>query len=72
MAAAVRLAARREGLLLDPVYSGKALAALLATAAAGRLAGTVVFLHTGGAATLPAYPDVFPGLPGGPGPGPSP
>ncbi len=64
MAAAVRLAATREGLLLDPVYTGKAFAALLDAAAAGRLAaGTVLFVHTGGAPTLLAYPDVFPGPP---------
>jgi D-cysteine desulfhydrase len=51
--AALRLAARREGLLLDPVYSGKALAGLVALAA-----GTappqraIVFLASGGVPAL--------------------
>lgn len=42
--------ARLEGLLLDPVYSGKAFHGLLQELAAGRLgdSGNVVFLHTGG------------------------
>lgn len=46
---AIRVAGRREGLVLDPVYTGKAFAALLADAESGRLPdGPVVFLHTGG------------------------
>jgi D-cysteine desulfhydrase len=47
---AIRLAARLEGLILDPVYTGKAMAGLIARARAGRLpqAGAVVFVHTGG------------------------
>jgi D-cysteine desulfhydrase family pyridoxal phosphate-dependent enzyme len=51
--AALRLAARTEGLLLDPVYTGKAMAGLVAAARDGRLPaqGTIIFLHTGG---LPA------------------
>jgi D-cysteine desulfhydrase len=42
--------ARSEGLIVDPVYSGKAFAAVLAEQAAGRFAaeGATVFLHTGG------------------------
>jgi D-cysteine desulfhydrase family pyridoxal phosphate-dependent enzyme len=50
---AVLRAARLEGLVLDPVYTGKAMAGLLAACEDGRLDGaqTVVFLHTGG---LPA------------------
>jgi D-cysteine desulfhydrase len=55
--AAALLAARTEGLLLDPVFTAKAMAALVAEARAGRLAGPVVFLHTGGApAALAALP----------------
>ena len=48
--AAMRTAARTEGLVLDPVYTAKALGALPALEAAERLPGTgaVVFLHTGG------------------------
>ena len=50
---ALDLAARCEGLLLDPVYSGKAMAGLVDAARGGRLPrdGRIVFLHTGG---LPA------------------
>ena len=46
--------ARTEGILLDPVYSGKAMAALLDRLGDGRIrAGdTVVFWHTGGAPAL--------------------
>lgn len=65
MVEAMRLLARLEGLLLDPVYSGKGMAGLLAQVAAGRFGpgDNVVFLHTGGQAGLFAYPDAF-GLPG--------
>lgn len=49
---AVRMAARLEGWVLDPVYTGKALAGLIAAARAGRVRGTVVFWHTGGAPAL--------------------
>ncbi len=49
---AVRLAARTEALVLDPVYSGKAMAGLIAAVKSGRISSTVVFLHTGGAPAL--------------------
>ena len=53
---ALKLAARTEGLLLDPVYTGKALKGLIALAQLGRFDGeTVVFLHTGGAPGLSGY-----------------
>jgi len=53
---ALKLAARTEGLLLDPVYSGKAMKGLIALARAGAFEGqTVVFLHTGGAQGLFGY-----------------
>ncbi|MDG2112336.1 MAG: pyridoxal-phosphate dependent enzyme, partial [Actinomycetota bacterium] len=46
---AIRIAGRHEGLVLDPVYTAKAFAALLADAERGSLpAGPVVYLHTGG------------------------
>jgi 1-aminocyclopropane-1-carboxylate deaminase/D-cysteine desulfhydrase-like pyridoxal-dependent ACC family enzyme len=50
---ALHLAASLEGLLLDPVYTGKAMAGLVAAVREGRAprAGRLVFLHTGG---LPA------------------
>jgi len=49
---AVALAARTEGLVLDPVYTGKALAGLIAGVRAGSIRGTVVFWHTGGTPAL--------------------
>ncbi len=54
---AIRLLAGTEGILLDPVYSGKAMAGLIDHVRAGRLDGaqTVVFLHTGGAPALFAH-----------------
>ena len=52
--AAVSLMAAREGLFLDPVYTGKAFAGLLAMAGEGAFApdDRVLFLHTGGAGGL--------------------
>ena len=50
--AAVRLAAKTEGLLLDPVYTGKAMAGLIAAVRQQRIGGTVIFWHTGGAVAL--------------------
>ena len=54
---AIRLVARTEGLVLDPVYTGKAMAALIEHIRAGWVGPeeTVVFLHTGGAAAIFAY-----------------
>jgi len=51
---AIRLVARTEGLLLDPVYSGKAMAALLSALRDGRIAAgeSVVFWATGGSPAL--------------------
>ncbi|MEX0665033.1 MAG: D-cysteine desulfhydrase family protein [Acidimicrobiia bacterium] len=51
---AIRLAARLEGLVLDPVYTGKAMAGLIAAVREGRVTSqdTVVFWHTGGAPAL--------------------
>jgi len=58
---ALRRVARCEGILLDPVYSGKAMAALIARVQRGDLPRDepVVFLHTGGAASLSAYPQAL-------------
>ena len=58
--AAVRLAARTEGLVLDPIYTGKAMAGLIAAANDGTISGTVVFWHTGGAVAL--FADEFAGF----------
>ena len=52
---AIRLVARTEGLLLDPVYTGKAMAALIAGARSGELQPPLVFLHSGGTPALFAY-----------------
>jgi L-cysteate sulfo-lyase len=54
---AIRLAGQLEALPLDPVYSGKALAGLIALIREGRWreGEDVVFLHTGGAPALFAY-----------------
>ena len=55
---ALRLAARSQGLLLDPVYTGKALAGLVAARAAGSVGPDTrtVFVHTGGLPALFAPP----------------
>jgi L-cysteate sulfo-lyase len=54
---AIRLAATLEGLLLDPVYTGKALSGLRGLAERGEVGAeeTVVFWHTGGAPALFAF-----------------
>lgn len=54
---AIRLVAETEGLILDPVYSGKAMAGLIDHIRQGRFGAdqTVVFLHTGGLPALFAY-----------------
>ena len=51
---ALDLAARLEGLILDPVYSGKAMAGLIAARREGRIERDtrVVFVHTGGMPAL--------------------
>lgn len=53
--------ARSEGLLFDPVYSGKALAGMLDLVRRGELSAddTIVFLHTGGSAALFGYLDAI-------------
>ena len=55
--AAIRLTAETEGILLDPVYSGKAMAGLIDYAKRGAVGAdeTVVFVHTGGMPALFAY-----------------
>ena len=54
---AINLIARREGLLFDPVYSGKGLAGMIGLAGQNFFESDkdVIFLHTGGAAALFAY-----------------
>ncbi len=56
MVAAVRMLASVEGVLLDPVYTGKAMAGLIGLAREGAFKGErVLFVHTGGAPSLHAY-----------------
>jgi D-cysteine desulfhydrase len=57
-AEAAELLARTEGILVDPIYTAKALAGLIDGVRNGRLAGTVVFWHAGGT------PGLFEMLPG--------
>lgn len=65
MAEAVTLFARTEGILLDPVYSGKAASGFLDLVRKGTFppGANVLFLHTGGAPTLyhyqPLAPEVY-------------
>jgi L-cysteate sulfo-lyase len=58
MVEAVSLLARTEGILLDPVYSGKGMAGLIDLVRKGRFGKdqNIVFLHTGGSAALFGYP----------------
>ena len=54
---AMAMAARLEAILLDPVYSGKAMAGLIAHVRSGRIAAgsRVLFIHTGGQPAIFAY-----------------
>lgn len=54
---AVRLLAQLEGILLDPVYTGKAMAGLIDGINQNRFKdeGPILFIHTGGAPALFAY-----------------
>jgi 1-aminocyclopropane-1-carboxylate deaminase/D-cysteine desulfhydrase-like pyridoxal-dependent ACC family enzyme len=56
-AEAIRLIARTEGVLLDPVYAGKAMAGLIDHIRRGEIGRdeSVVFIHTGGTPALFAY-----------------
>ena len=56
---AIGVLAKTEGVLLDPVYSGKAFAGLLDLVGNGRFApdAQLVFLHTGGLPGLWPYAD---------------
>lgn len=58
---AIRDAARLEAVLLDPVYSGRCLAGLIARVRSGEIApgSSVLFVHTGGLPALFAYQSEF-------------
>ncbi|WP_419914956.1 D-cysteine desulfhydrase [Hoeflea sp.] len=59
--AAIEMFAKLEGILLDPVYSGKGAAGLIDLLGKGEFSGddNIVFLHTGGAVALFGYTDAF-------------
>ncbi len=61
--AAMQLAAEAEGILLDPVYTGKAMAGLIDYAKRGAVGAgeTAVFVHTGGLPLLFAYAEELTG-----------
>jgi L-cysteate sulfo-lyase len=61
MIEAVDLCARLEGLLIDPVYTGKAMSGLIGLIRERRFEpdDTVVFVHTGGVPALFAYEDIL-------------
>ena len=61
MVDAVTTVARTEGILLDPVYTGKAMAGLFGMISSGEIDATekVVFVHTGGTSALFAYQTYF-------------
>jgi L-cysteate sulfo-lyase len=61
MVEAVRLVAELEGILLDPVYSGKAMAGLIDLIRKGHFApdSNLVFMHTGGSVGLFGYPEAL-------------
>lgn len=61
--AAIRMLAENEGVILDPVYTGKCMSAMLDMVRNGKLknAKDVVFLHTGGAPAIHPYADYFQG-----------
>lgn len=55
----VKAMARLEGILMDPVYTGKAITGLMHMARAGGFKGSnVLFCHTGGQVALSAYPEL--------------
>jgi 1-aminocyclopropane-1-carboxylate deaminase/D-cysteine desulfhydrase-like pyridoxal-dependent ACC family enzyme len=57
---AIRLAARYEGIILDPVYTGRAAAGMIGLIRQGffKTSDRVLFWHTGGGPTLFAEPYV--------------
>ena len=58
---AIRLLARTEGVLMDPIYSGKGFSGLVERVRRGEFADIddLVFIHTGGTAVLPVYDNAF-------------
>ena len=61
MLEAMTLAAREEGLILDPVYTGKSMAGLIGMVRSGhfKFGQTVLYLHTGGTPAVFGYSSIF-------------
>ncbi|MBZ4688209.1 MAG: pyridoxal phosphate-dependent enzyme D-cysteine desulfhydrase family [Clostridiales bacterium] len=61
MVEAIKMLARTEGILLDPVYTGKAMAGLIGLVRKGYFSqdDKVLFIHTGGSPALYAYTSLF-------------
>ena len=61
MVEAVQLLARTEGILLDPVYTGKAMAGLIDLVRKGyfKRGSNILFVHTGGSPALDVYREYF-------------
>ena len=59
---AVQLTAGSEGILLDPTYTGKAMAGLIDCVRQGQWSSNqrILFLHTGGTPALFGYPEILP------------
>ena len=58
---AIKLLSQHEGIITDPIYTGKAFAGLIDLIEKKPFTRNenVVFVHTGGTAALFAYPEVF-------------
>lgn len=58
---AIRLLGEKEGIILDPVYTGKTMAGLIDMVKNNKLenAKDIVFLHTGGAPAIHSFADLF-------------
>jgi 1-aminocyclopropane-1-carboxylate deaminase len=58
---AIRLAARLEGMITDPVYEGKSMAALIGLVQSGEIPrdAKVLYVHLGGAPAINAYSALF-------------
>jgi 1-aminocyclopropane-1-carboxylate deaminase len=58
---AIRLAARTEGMLTDPVYEGKSMAGLIDLVSTGQIGrdSKVLYVHLGGQPALNAYSGLF-------------
>jgi 1-aminocyclopropane-1-carboxylate deaminase len=58
---AIRLSARLEGMITDPVYEGKSMAGLIDLVSGGEISrdSTVLYAHLGGQLALNAYSALF-------------